>query len=59
MSRPAWSERSVCQAAEMSCDWLACGVMATQASLDQLPVRGDLRVGPPGPEMASPRSANQ
>eukprot|EP00969_Alexandrium_andersonii_P310398 13716713-Alexandrium_andersonii.AAC.1 len=42
----------------MSCDRLACGDVATQSSLDQLPVRGDLRVGPPGPERASPRPAN-
>eukprot|EP00969_Alexandrium_andersonii_P290433 12836993-Alexandrium_andersonii.AAC.1 len=33
--------------------------MATQPSLDRLPVRGDLCVGPPGPEMTGPRSANQ
>eukprot|EP00969_Alexandrium_andersonii_P261847 11575977-Alexandrium_andersonii.AAC.1 len=33
--------------------------MATQSSLDQSPARGDILVGPPGPEMTSPHSASQ
>eukprot|EP00969_Alexandrium_andersonii_P166208 7344045-Alexandrium_andersonii.AAC.1 len=43
----------------MSCDWLACGDMATQSSLGQVPARGDLRVGPPGLDIVRPRSASQ
>eukprot|EP00969_Alexandrium_andersonii_P100264 4423052-Alexandrium_andersonii.AAC.1 len=42
----------------MSRDWPVDAAIATQSRRDQLPVRGDRLVGPPGPAMERPRSAS-